>query len=63
MFANYTELDISNFPSDEPDPIVHENNLKVVDWILSKTIIATGKEFKVETQYTNDTFLNYRGNE
>jgi hypothetical protein len=63
MFANYTELDISNFPSDEPDPIVHENNLKVVDWILSKTIIATGKEFKVETQNTNDTFLNYRGNE
>ena len=63
MFENYTELDISNFPTDETDPIVHENNLKVVDWLLSKTIIPTGKELVVETKNTNDLFLNYRGNE
>jgi hypothetical protein len=63
MFENYTELDISNFPTDEPDPIVHENNLKVVDWLLSKIIVATGKKLIVETQNINDIFLNYRGNE
>ncbi len=63
MFANYTEFDISNFPTDEPDPIVHENNLKVVDWLLSKTIIPVDKDLIVETQNTNDLFLNYRGNE
>jgi hypothetical protein len=62
MFVNYTELDISNFPTDEQDPIVHENNIKVVDWLLSKTIIPIGKEFSVETPNTNDLFLNYRGN-
>ena len=63
MFDNYTELDISNFPIDEPDPNVHENNLKVIDWLLNKIITPIEKEMVVESLNTSDLFLNYKGNE
>jgi len=63
MFPVYTELDISNFPFDEPDPMVHENNLIVIDWLLGQIIKPAGKEFVVELPISTDLFLNYKGNE
>lgn len=63
MFLNYTELDISNFPADEPDPVVHENNLRVIDWLLSQIIKPVGKELVVDLSISTDLFLNYKGNE
>lgn len=61
MFKNYEEMDISNFSTDDPDELVHENNLKVVDWILSKVIKCSGIKFHIDDIATKDTFLNFKG--
>ena len=34
IFNNYSEIDVSNFPSKNPDELVHSNNLKTIDWLL-----------------------------
>ncbi|MCH8034199.1 MAG: GTPase domain-containing protein [Bacteroidetes bacterium] len=61
LFTNYTEIDISNFSVDDPDKLVHENNLKVIDWLLSRIIVATGKELVIDSKHKNDLFLNFKG--
>ena len=61
LFAIYTEIDISNFSVDDPDKLVHENNLEVIDWLLNKIIIPSGKELIVCGEPQNDLFLNYKG--
>jgi len=61
IFSNYTEIDISNFPSKNPDEIVHKNNLKVIDWLLASIILPSKKDIEISNYYENDIFLNYKG--
>ena len=61
LFSNYTEIDISNFPTDIPDKLVHSNNLKVIDWSLNNILVPTGNDLFIENTYNNDLFLNYKG--
>jgi hypothetical protein len=61
IFTNYTELDISNFSSDDPDNLVHKNNLEVIDWLLNRLLMPSGKELIVSIGQNNDLFLNYNG--
>ncbi|MDD4992120.1 MAG: hypothetical protein PHR83_07815 [Paludibacter sp.] len=61
IFSNYTEIDISNFPSKNPDEIVHKNNLKVIDWLLASIILPSKKNIEISNNYENDFFLNYKG--
>lgn len=63
MFTNFTQIDISNFPSDQPDALVHQNNLKVIDWLLDKIQECRPLAIKATEILTNDIFLNYRGHE
>lgn len=61
IFPNYTEIDISNFPSKNPDEIVHKNNLIVIDWLLASIILPSKKNIEISNNYENDIFLNYKG--
>lgn len=63
LFDCYEEIDISNFSSDDPDVLVHKNNLSVLDWVLSKIFDACAGELLLEdTNNTkHDIFLNYKG--
>jgi len=61
LFSNYSEIDISNFSVDDPDKLVHENNLEVIDWLLEKIIVPSGKELIISNEYQSDLFLNYKG--
>jgi len=65
IFPNcFKEIDISNFSKRMPDEIVHKNNIKVIDWILENVFSSSSNEsLLVETNYKNDFFLNYKGNE
>lgn len=63
LFTNYTEIDISNFSTDDPDKLVHENNLEVIDWLLKQILVPTGKELVVTGNHESDLFLNYKGHE
>lgn len=61
IFNNYFEIEISNFPSKNPDEIVHKNNLKTIDWLLDNIIIPAGDNIIISNEYENDIFLNYKG--
>ena len=61
LFTNYTELDISNFSTEDPDELVHKNNMKVINWLLEKIFVPTMKELIVSSQHKNDYFINYKG--
>ncbi len=61
IFDNYSEIDISNFPSKNPDKLVHKNNLKTIDWLLDRIIIPAGENISISNEYENDVFLNYKG--
>lgn len=63
MFVNFTQIDISNFPSDNPDALVHQNNLKVVDWLLERIQNQQWPVCSLSAASNNDIFLNYRGHE
>lgn len=61
LFENYKEIDISNFSSDDPDVLVHKNNIAVLDWLLSSVFTVSKSEIKIENDSTiNDIFLNYK---
>lgn len=61
LFENYKEIDISNFSSDDPDVLVHKNNIAVLDWLLSRVFIVSTSEILIENGSTiNDIFLNYK---
>lgn len=61
LFENYEEIDISNFSSDDPDVLVHKNNIAVLDWLLSKVFTPSKSEILIENDSTvNDIFLNYK---
>ena len=61
IFINYKEIDISNFPSKDPDILVHVNNLKVIDWLLHEVFNNAGNNISVDIGHSNDLFLNYKG--
>ena len=62
LFENYIEIDISNFSSDDPDVLVHKNNIAVLDWLLSRVFTVNRSEILIENDSTiNDIFLNYKG--
>lgn len=62
LFENYEEIDISNFSSDDPDILVHKNNIAVLDWVLSKVFGSKKSEIPIENDTMgNDIFLNYKG--
>jgi hypothetical protein len=63
MFVNFDQIDISNFPSDNPDALVHQNNLKVVDWLLDRIQHQQWPVCPQSGSSNNDIFLNYRGHE
>lgn len=61
IFENYEEIDISNFSSDDPDVLVHTNNIAVLDWLLSRVFTISKSEMLIENDSTiNDIFLNYK---
>ncbi|WP_339813708.1 TRAFAC clade GTPase domain-containing protein [Zunongwangia profunda] len=61
IFENYEEIDISNFSSDDPDVLVHKNNLVVLDWLLSKVFTVKKSEILIMNDNTDyDIFLNYK---
>jgi len=61
LFANFTEINISNFLVPGPDEVVHENNLKAIDWLIDKIMIPSSQELVISKIKTDDIFLNYRG--
>ena len=63
LFTNYTEIDISNFSTDDPDKLVHENNLEVIDWLLKNILVQSGNKLMVSIRNKGDLFLNYKGYE
>ncbi|CDS91475.1 conserved hypothetical protein [Sphingobacterium sp. PM2-P1-29] len=61
LFENYKEIDISNFSSDDPDVLVHKNNITVIDWLLNSVFTVSKSEILIENDSTvNDIFLNYK---
>ncbi|MHA6697436.1 TRAFAC clade GTPase domain-containing protein [Chryseobacterium sp. A321] len=61
LFENYEEIDISNFSSDDPDVLVHDNNIAVLDWLLCKVFSLQKSEIPIENDNMgNDIFLNYK---
>lgn len=62
LFVNYNEIDISNFSSDDPDILVHQNNIGVLDWLLSEMFCNNELEIEIDNNNTmGDFFLNYKG--
>lgn len=62
LFINYNEIDISNFSSDDPDILVHQNNIGVLDWLLSEMFCNNELEIEIYDNITKgDFFLNYKG--
>ncbi len=61
MFPQFTEIDISNFSKDDPDALVHENNIKVIDWLLEQLTLPTGVTFDHPVINSKDPFLFYQG--
>ena len=61
IFENYKEIDISNFSSDDPDVLVHQNNVAVLDWLLSRAFTVSNSEILIKNDDTvKDIFLNYK---
>jgi hypothetical protein len=60
IFPNYSEIDISNFSTHDPDHLVHVNNLKVVDWLLERILVPSNLDLTIRNNY-EDFFLNYKG--
>lgn len=62
LFSNYNEIDISNFSADDPDILVHQNNISVIDWLLSEIFCTNELEIKIDNNTVKgDIFLNYKG--
>ncbi len=60
-FGNYCEIEISNFSSDDPDVLVHKNNLSVIEWLLSKVFVNTNLTLDNTVKIkSKDHFLNFK---
>lgn len=63
LFDNYQELDISNFSVNDPDILVHKNNLGVLDWLLENILNVPISELIIDNiDNKKDFFLNYKTN-
>lgn len=61
LFENYKEIDISNFSKIDPDALVHENNIAVLDWLFSRVFSANKSEIVIDnSNIENDIFLNFK---
>ena len=61
IFENYKQIDISNFSSDDPDVLVHKNNIAVLDWLLSRVFTMSKSGIPIENDFAiKDIFLNYK---
>ena len=63
IFVDYREINISNFLDPGPDRLIHKNNLKVIDWLMSSIDIPSPIEIALDEIITNDIFLDYKGHE
>ncbi|MBB6130588.1 TRAFAC clade GTPase domain-containing protein [Mucilaginibacter lappiensis] len=63
MFNNFHQLDISNFSSSQPDPLVHANNLKVIDWLLKQIPRPIELLSATVPHSEKDHFLNFKSHE
>lgn len=63
LFDNYSQIDISNFSIDDPDILVHKNNIKVIEWILEQVVKPSNIKLVSQKNLVDDTFLNYKRNE
>lgn len=62
LFSHYTQIDISNFSSSDPDILVHKNNISVLDWLLSEIYnYPIGCLLENDEGPKGDLFLNYKG--
>jgi hypothetical protein len=61
MFENFNQIDISNFSQDDPDSLVHENNIKVIDWLLARLVEPTAVGFQIQSSKSDDPFIYYKG--
>jgi len=61
LFDNYVEIDISNFSAEDPDILVHTNNINVINILLSRIFIESKSLVVLENKNTGkDIFLNYK---
>lgn len=61
LFANFAEIEISNFLEPGPDELVHKNNIAVVDWLLEKIMVPSAPNLTLEAISSDDLFINYKG--
>jgi len=61
LFENFEEIDISNFSVEDPDLLVHKNNISVLDKVLNKIYSSSKSIIKLENMNVpKDNFLNYK---
>ncbi len=60
MFTNYEQIDVSNFSSKHPDPLVHANNLKVIDWLIEHANRPLTQVLTSPHSSDDDFFLNFK---
>ncbi|AGS80656.1 50S ribosome-binding GTPase [Leptospira phage vb_LkmZ_Bejolso9-LE1] len=61
IFLNYKEIQISNFSKDDPDVLVHDNNIETIDWLLDQISKSSIQGLIVDNTYKGDVFLGYKG--
>lgn len=60
-FINYHEIEISNFSKEDPDILVHKNNLIVFDWLLSKIFVSANESLDYNDDVnTKDHFFKFK---
>ncbi|AIM37580.1 hypothetical protein KO02_13450 [Sphingobacterium sp. ML3W] len=61
FFPVFAEIDISNFSYDDPDILVHKNNISVLDFLLSKIFVPVGSDIIIEDDNKDkDIFLKFK---
>ncbi|EKR45814.1 hypothetical protein LEP1GSC151_0260 [Leptospira interrogans serovar Grippotyphosa str. LT2186] len=61
IFLNYKEIQISNYSMDDPDVLVHENNIETIDLLLDQFSKTSIQEIVVDNKFMGDIFLGYKG--
>jgi GTPase SAR1 family protein len=61
IFIDLVEKDISNFSNDDPDILVHTNNVAVLDSLLAKIFVPVGLDIPIKDIHDKkDAFLNFK---
>ena len=61
LFANFHEIEISNFLEPGPDELVHKNNLAAIDWLLQMMDSPSNVNLDLDDFPTDDQFLKFKG--